>query len=118
MDENNPLSLSGNYTTMPTASVSTQRTFRSGRGITHTQLEVTTDTTTAKQMNEEESTVAEDETTTLSWTVKENITEVSQTSVQLSPSSDRQEIQHADHAHPQPNMVEPLSDHRANCEYI
>ncbi|XP_042084037.1 uncharacterized protein zgc:66455 isoform X5 [Haplochromis burtoni] len=61
MDENNPLSLSGNYTTMPTASVSTQRTFRSGR---------------------------EDETTTLSWTVKENITE--------------------------PNMVEPLSDHRGN----
>ncbi|XP_039860235.1 uncharacterized protein zgc:66455 isoform X3 [Simochromis diagramma] len=114
VDENNPLSLSGNYTTMPTASVSTQRTFRSGRGITHTQLEVTTDTTTAKQMNEEESTVAEDETTTLSWTVKENITEVSQTSVQLSPSSDRQEIQHADHTHPQPNMVEPLSDHRAN----
>ncbi|XP_005465749.1 uncharacterized protein zgc:66455 isoform X4 [Oreochromis niloticus] len=114
VDKNNPPSLSGNYTTMPTESVSTQRTFRSGRGITHTRLEVTTDTTTAKQMNEEESTVAEDETTTLSWTVKENITEVNQTSVQLPSPSDRQEIQHTDQTHPQPNMVEPLSDHRWN----
>ncbi|XP_013122962.1 uncharacterized protein zgc:66455 isoform X3 [Oreochromis niloticus] len=87
VDKNNPPSLSGNYTTMPTESVSTQRTFRSGR---------------------------EDETTTLSWTVKENITEVNQTSVQLPSPSDRQEIQHTDQTHPQPNMVEPLSDHRWN----
>ncbi|XP_030599514.1 uncharacterized protein LOC115790014 [Archocentrus centrarchus] len=118
------------FTATPTEPLSTQRTFRSGRGITHIQsnqsdfvqlaspqqsgdsqhykLRISTRATTAKHRDKEEAAAVGNE----SRTVTENITEVSQISGQLPSPSERQDPQHTKQTHPQPNMMEPLSDHR------
>lgn len=46
-----------------------------------------------------------------------NRMEVSQASDQHPSASETPEPDETEQMHPHPNMVEPLSDHRGNCEY-
>lgn len=79
----------------------------------------------------EEAGVPEGETSTQSWRGEEksadgseqaarngNRTEVREASDQNPPTSGGPEPEETEQANPHRNMVELLSDHRANCEYM
>lgn len=71
----------------------------------------------------EEAAVPEDEGSTLRLSEEdksdgENRTGVSEASDQLPAPSEGPEPEDTEQTHPHPNMVEPLSDHRRNREYI
>lgn len=126
---------------VPKVPVPTQGTFRSGRGVlsdsavhstpSQQHHEPSSRTPTAIQRNVEEAVAAEGESIARSWSDKEssandseqagdgrNRMEVNQASDQLLSPSERPQPQHTEQSHPHPNMVEPLSEHRVNGEYV
>lgn len=131
-------------TAAPTVPTSTQGTPRSGRGITESPSDPPdpgispaspqqqhdgqnqqlgpSSTPTAAQREVEAAAAPEGEGSTRSLTEEAggNRTEVSEESDQLLPPSEgpEPEPEQAEQTPPRPNMVEPLSSHRGNCECL
>ncbi|KAM3623233.1 uncharacterized protein V6R79_008820 [Siganus canaliculatus] len=111
-----------------TPPLSTGGTSRSGRGANQTTSDLfqpavqpaSPQNPTAIRRNVEEAAADHQETAapeaeSSAWTLsEEDTTEVTDPSHLLPPTSDRTAPEEAEPTHPQPNMVEPLSDHRGH----